>query len=372
MSLIEKITKAAARAACLKRIPEYVLRRGQKLRSPYSVVYLVENANWSIKWDGIHTVSHLKKLGRKACVDISSRFQAGKILHYGSSYVFETQFLKPTGRHNKHVVTFFHGRYGEDPLLDKRFDLLRAHVDKIDAVAYANTIMRGRFVELGVPAEKLFYVPIGVDLNIFKPLDQGTIQARRKALGIAEDDFVVGSFQKYGQGWGGGFEPKLIKGPDIFVEAIKEVAKHRKVFVLLSGPARGYVMRGLEAAGIPYRHKYYDNPDDVLELYQVLDAYLVSSREEGGPKAILEGLACGVPLVTTDVGMARDVLEGHACGFIRPSEDVKGLAEDLLKLAADPCVSGELRLNSQKRIQEYSWQKVAEACERIYAALDTH
>jgi glycosyltransferase involved in cell wall biosynthesis len=333
-------------------------------------VYIVENANWSIKWDGIHTVSHLKKMGRKACVDISSRFQSGKILHYGSSYVFETQFFKPTGRHNKHVVTFFHGRYGEDPQLDKRFDLLKTNIGNIDAVAYANTIMRGRFIELGVPAEKLFYVPIGVDLNIFKPLDKNLIAARRKTLGIDEDAFVIGSFQKDGEGWGEGLEPKLIKGPDIFVEAVKEVAKTRKVFVLLSGPARGFVKRGLDAAGIPYKHEYYDNPDDVLELYQILDAYLVSSREEGGPKAILESLACGVPLVTTDVGMARDVLEGYFCGFIRPCEDVRGLAEDLLKLASDPCVSEELRLNSQKRIQEFSWSKVAEACERIYSALD--
>jgi glycosyltransferase involved in cell wall biosynthesis len=370
MNLSEKITKALSRMTCAFRVPEFIFRRLQQLKAPFSVVYLVENANWSIKWDGVHTTKYLRTIGRKAVIDISSRFQAGKILHYGSSYVFETQFFKSTGRHNKHIVTFFHGRYGEDPLLDKRFDLLKANIANIDAVAYANTIMRARLIELGVPDNKLFHVPIGVDLDVFKPLSSEERQRRRKALGIPEGAFVIGSFQKDGQGWGEGFVPKLIKGPDIFVEAVAAVAKTRPVFCLLSGPARGYVKKGLEAADIPYLHEYYDNPDDVVGLYQLLDAYLVSSREEGGPKSILESLACGVPLVTTDVGMARDVLEGQNCGFICASEDVKALSESLLKLAQDACLSKEFSVNSQRRIQDYSWRRVAEACEAMYKAVE--
>ncbi|MCC6597452.1 MAG: glycosyltransferase [Alphaproteobacteria bacterium] len=230
--------------------------------------------------------------------------------------------------------------------------------------------MRERFLALGLPDEKLFYVPIGVDTGVFKPLEPSLRQARRQGLGIPEEAFVIGSFQKDGEGWDEGLEPKMIKGPDIFLQTLEALKIKRPIFCLLSGPARGYVKAGLERLGIAYIHEYYDDPDDVVGLYQLLDAYLVSSREEGGPKAILESLACGVPLVSTDVGMARDVMEGQNCGFVLPSEDVDGLALALAKIAQDPCLASEFSVNSLKRAEQYTWCKVAEACESLYRDIE--
>ncbi len=335
------------------------------------VVYLVEDANWSIQWDGLHTTHHLQALGRPAHIGLSRRFQAGKILHYGSSSVFESQFHANDSKHNKQVVTFFHGKYGADPAIDTRFDLLVKHIAHIDAVTYANSVMRERFLALGIPDEKLFFVPIGVDPAVFTPLPSQDKIFQREEMGIPKDAFVVGSFQKDGNGWGEGLTPKHIKGPDIFLSVIEHFAKEHPVYVLLSGPARGYVKQGLETIGVPFQHHYFENPDDVAPLYQVLDAYLVTSREEGGPKAILESLASGVPLVTTDVGMARDVMEGHACGLICPSEDVKSLTQALQKIAQDSALAEQFRQNGLARVKAYDWTAVAQACETLYRIIET-
>ncbi len=370
--MISRIYKKLRRIGCaamraLKLWPEYLMG---KPKTPRDVVYVIEDANWSIKWDGVYTTQKLNKLGRRASLDISTSFYKHKILHLGSSYVFETQAFKPFSDENKLIITFFHGKYGDEPQLDKRLDLLQENIDRIDGVVVSTSIMRDRFRDMGIPKDKIFLVPIGVNLQSFKPLGEKARLERRKELGIPEGAFVIGSFQKDGEGWGEGLEPKMIKGPDIFVEAVKKVVETQDVYVLLCGPARGYVKAGLEAAGIPYSAHYYDNPDDVVYLYQVLDAYAVTSREEGGPKAILESLACGIPLVTTDVGMARDVMEGHDCGYICPVEDVDAIAADLIEIAQNPCLRERLKVNSLKRIKDYSWAHVAEACEAMYREIE--
>ncbi len=78
-----------------------------------------------------------------------------------------------------------------------------------------------------------------------------------------------------------------------------------ELFVLLTGPARGYVRRELERLAIPYRHVFAKDRAELARAYHALDVYVVASRQEGGPKAVLEALASGVPLVTTRVGQAR-------------------------------------------------------------------
>jgi glycosyltransferase involved in cell wall biosynthesis len=122
-------------------------------------------------------------------------------------------------------------------------------------------------------------------------------------------------------------EPKPIKGPDVFLDAVK-ILRNRipELFVLLSGPARGYVMTGLTRMDVPFRHVYLKTYPEVGRLYQALDVYIVSSRQEGGPKAVLESMATGIPLVTTRVGQAMDLVKHGSNGWMVEVGDAEGLA----------------------------------------------
>ena len=77
----------------------------------------------------------------------------------------------------------------------------------------------------------------------------------------------------------------------------------------------------LQKSGIPFSHCYLKNYLDIIDYYRALDLYIVSSRAEGGPKAILEAMACGVPLVTTNVGMANSIIRDGINGFIVKGND---------------------------------------------------
>ena len=92
---------------------------------------------------------------------------------------------------------------------------------------------------------------------------------------------------------------------DVAGRLAREVSELR---FLLTGPARGYVAAGLERLGIPFEQVRLPDLDAVARAYRAIDLCLVTSRDEGGPKAVLESMATGVPLVTTRVGQAADLV----------------------------------------------------------------
>ena len=179
--------------------------------------------------------------------------------------------------------------------------------------------------------DKVFRIPIGIDSNLFSPQTPKSKSEIRSKLGIPQSSFVIGSFQKDGNGWGEGFTPKLIKGPDVFLSTLKIAKNHMsEIFVLLTGPSRGYVINGLEKLGVPYKHVYLDNYQDICQYYHALDSYLITSREEGGPKAVLESMASGIPLVSTRVGQAQDLILHDENGWISRVGDAEDLAHNII------------------------------------------
>ena len=73
--------------------------------------------------------------------------------------------------------------------------------------------------------------------------------------------------------------------------------------------SRGYVKEELKKNNIPFFHSFVSNSAELVPLYQALDIYLITSREEGGPMGLIESMSCGVPVVTTKVGMAEDLIQ---------------------------------------------------------------
>ena len=71
---------------------------------------------------------------------------------------------------------------------------------------------------------------------------------------------------------------------------------------------------------------------EIAKLFQTLDLYVVASRQEGGPKAILESMASGVPLVTTRVGQAMDLVKHGENAFMTDVEDKDALASFSLQV----------------------------------------
>jgi len=295
---------------------------------PFSRLILAgDTAGWVLDWE----IRELRRISTLLGIRTVSNFWKHSATPQATFLASQFFLADDSWLNTPHRIGFsyFHGLPGTG---EKNFDatytgLMRNH-QRLSRIQVSHTEMQAAVLQTGIDPVKVRLIPIGVHLSFFHYRDEVLRRQQRARLGIPEGAFVVGSFQKDGQGWDEGLKPKLIKGPDIFIQTLESLKTSiPELFVILTGPARGYVKAGLERLNIPYRHTFLKDYPDVGRLFQALDLYLVTSRQEGGPKAVLESMASGVPLVTTRVGQAMDLVKHGQNGWMVSVEDVQGLSE---------------------------------------------
>ncbi len=154
--------------------------------------------------------------------------------------------------------------------------------------------------------KKIRKIPYWVNQNIWFPISEKN--EIRKEFSFELDDYLIGSFQRDTEG-SDLVTPKLIKGPDIFLELVTKLHKeNNSLKVVLTGKRRNYLINNLNDRGIPIAYFEMVDFKTMNKLYNILDLYLVTSRVEGGPQAILECGLAKVPLISTDVGLASEML----------------------------------------------------------------
>lgn len=322
------------------------------------VQFVIEKADWAIRWVGEHICDQTNLIVPGTMqTTVEPQRIVRRVVHFGSQYMW-LAWGGHMSRSNRFVVSYFHGKPEDGPEAIRHIEQFLASVERLDKIVTAGSIVESRLLEWGVPREKLIRIPIGVDTQSFTMPDGEARCAARKEFGIPEHAIVVGSFQKDGVGWGDGMEPKLIKGPDIFVDAMCALkSRGLPVMAFLTGPARGYVKARLDSAGIPYVHSYVKNHADLVLCYHALDVYLVTSREEGGPMGLMESMASGVPVVSTRVGMAPDLIEDGQTGNLVSMGDIDQMADRAAELVFSPNLS-ELRVRARTKVMAADWSVV--------------
>src|SRR3989344_405006 len=318
------------------------------------LIYVVDKENWAVRTVGSSLAKHLSAQipVHLSTTALGSRWQ---LVHFGSIDMYMTT----KGWHHIHpsnnvIVTVFHlaPTYQQTHLLAPALNETTVHT--------TNTLTQTQLIAAGVEASRIHVIPLGVDTNLFRS-EQSPREAMRRRYNINPKSYVIGSFQKDGVGWGEGLEPKLIKGPDTLVETVALLAQQLPVHVLLSGPARGYVIEQLKARNIPYSYTgYYQQTEDVAALYQALDLYLITARVEGGPLQLLEAWAAGVPLVATPVGMVNDIATHNRNVLIAPIENPQALAAHAARLLRDPQLAERLRQQAQQDTAAFDWRRISQ------------
>lgn len=333
------------------------------------VYYVTDASNWIFEWIGYYVTTHLKKQHK-----VSARVMndpvglRNQIIHFIDRYSYLNGTFRRLHPSNQIFLTWFHGNPADpNPAMQQLFATLPEALESIQKVVVSCQISRQTLIEFGIPASQLVTIPLGVDLSRFTPSTTELRLRARTHLGIPKDAICIGSFQKDGVGWGDGNEPKLLKGPDIFLEVIAKLAgRYSNLLVLLTGPARGYVKQGLNKLGVPYIHQFLSNYHDIVQYYQALDLYIIPARCEGGPAALLESWATGVPIVSTSVGMPADLIKSGHNGMLAEVENVEGLTESAKTLIEDVAMREQCRRQALKNVQRYNWPLIAEHYHQLY------
>ncbi len=143
----------------------------------------------------------------------------------------------------------------------------------------------------------------------------------RKRFGIPESAYVIANFHRDSEG-GNLNTPKVQKAPELFLAILKELRQRGCSFhVLLAGPRRHWLRAALTQEGISFTFvgKQDVSGDDfginilkratLNELINAADLYLIPSRWEGGPQSVMEAAACRCKILSTPLGVAKDILE---------------------------------------------------------------
>ncbi|MBU0593612.1 MAG: glycosyltransferase family 4 protein [Pseudomonadota bacterium] len=178
----------------------------------------------------------------------------------------------------------------------------------------------------GLPLEHLTSVPTGIDLSRFLPGDKAEA---RKSLGLKPEGFYLGIVSTL-RSW---------KGHDYLLEAMTRLITEYPDLQLLivgDGPQRENLEGKIIHRGLDAKVKLVGQRDDVPLWLNALDVFtLPSYGEEGVPQAIMQAMACGVPVVSTDVGAISEAVKDGETGIMVAPRDSIALTVALSRLLAD-------------------------------------
>ncbi len=150
-------------------------------------------------------------------------------------------------------------------------------------------------------------IPFWVNQNLWFEIKNK--EQLREKYSVDPNSYLVGSFQRDTEG-NDLVSPKLSKGPDRFLEIVEYLnTKNENLQIILTGKRRNYILDELSRREINYKYFEMTSFQNLNELYNILDLYIVSSRYEGGPQSILETAMTRTPIISTDVGIASEILD---------------------------------------------------------------
>lgn len=225
------------------------------------------------------------------------------------------------------------------------------------AVISVSSRMADEARKLGVSRERLHVIPNGVDRDLFRPRDRDDC---RKTLGLPLDARLLVTVAHLGHR----------KGHHEVIRALAGLPQDVRL-VVVGGPAQGGTPDKLRevarSAGVEDRLILAGRQDyDRIPLYyNAADAGVLASYREGCPNAVLESLACGTPVVATDVGAVPDILPVPHAGRIVPPEQVEPLREAIDEVLRQTWTAEEVVRASGVQ----SWDGVANAVRRVLCNL---
>ena len=191
--------------------------------------------------------------------------------------------------------------------------------------------------ETGALAANVTSVPTGIDLRRYQPVaDAATKTALRTQLGLPENSALIGIVATL-RSW---------KGHRFLIDALALLrAQNRSIHLVIvgDGPQRQSLEEQALARGLKESITFAGNQSDVVPWLQSLDAFaLPSYANEGVPQALLQALACALPVVTTNAGAIGEICRPAETALVVVQQDSAALAQALARVLDDEALGKRL------------------------------
>jgi glycosyltransferase involved in cell wall biosynthesis len=222
---------------------------------------------------------------------------------------------------------------------------------------------------LGLPESRIEVVHNGVDVERFRP-DREVGLVFRERLGIGPGTPLIGMVGSY----------KRQKGQDNFLRMAARVRQEipNAHFLLVGEPLRddfestSRYQAEVQALAASLRLsdccRFVGNQQDMKAVYNACDATALLSRHEGTPNVVLESMACGVPVIATDIADNSLIIRTGKTGFVVPPENYEAAAICATQILRNAALRREMGDTARKHVvEQFSLRVAASKLENIYA-----
>jgi colanic acid/amylovoran biosynthesis glycosyltransferase len=214
-------------------------------------------------------------------------------------------------------------------------DRLTGSLARATCVHCVSGAIREEAVALGADPRTAVVIRPAVDPTVFAPAPD---RARRQRFTVVTTGSLI---------WR--------KGHEYAIAAMRQLVDRgidAGLDIIGDGPDRQRIVYTIHDLGLQSTVRLLGRlePNEVLRHLQTADAFLLSSLSEGISNAVLEAMACGLPVVTTDSGGMREAVTDGLEGFVVPVRDPDAMAHALVTLAGDPLLRARMGDRARCRI----------------------
>lgn len=246
-------------------------------------------------------------------------------VHYAIPHAVCAILAKQMSGRDIKIVTTLHGTditvLGYDLSLS---DAIRFGIEKSDAVTAVSNSLISQTYELINPDKEIVPVYNFIDERVYKIRDFSYL---KEELGIKKNEKVIIHVSNF----------RPVKRVGDVIKTFAQICKAMEAKLLLigDGPEMRGVTKLVEQHNLKKNVLFLGKQESVEELYSISDLMLLLSEKESFGLSALEAMACGVPVIGTDIGGIPEVILDGETGFICPLGDISKFTEKALHILTD-------------------------------------
>lgn len=217
------------------------------------------------------------------------------------------------------------------------------------AIIAVSDALKQRMIQIGIEPEKITVLRNGVDATLFAPGDRVRL---RRELEITRPAMVaVGNLVES-------------KGQDIAIRSLV-VLDDMELLIVGAGPDQAKFAALADSLGVSDRVRFVGRVphEELARYFNAADISVLASQREGWPNVLLESLACGTPVVASNVGGVPEIITTPTVGRIMEQRTPEALADAVRDLTSRETAHDDIRAYAE----EFGWEETARAQSALYA-----
>ncbi len=237
---------------------------------------------------------------------------------------------------------------------------------RVNLVTTNTIFMHEKLISWGIPANDIVYLPNGVDIPRFTPPNPQQLDSLRNKLGLAGKKVIgyIGSLSSPSH------------PVNLLLEAfhqLQELEPNSSLILVGGGEDLTRLKDLANTLSISHATRFCGKvpPESVSLYYSLADVsvdpvYDNDAARGRSPLKLFESWACGVPIVSGDVGDRRYLLGDPPAGILSQPGDPRALSEAMHSIIKDPGLADELRIRGLERVKSFTWDQLARKLNQIY------